>query len=299
MNASNLDEKRSDSVLLKVLTDRDGAIKLPIDNGSSECIGFEVRAFGFEAGENLFGGVDLTIRADADAECTLGGDDIADPVSTIYGPAEGLINYWPLDDVQSGTVDDIIGDSNGTATDVSTINGLVRQAASFSQGSNIVVSHDGSLTDLSDFTASAWFKSTADEKRDQVIFGIKRGYELVFDSAGSRTSSDNSVWWAVDNGTGDWDVNDTGSDSLDLNNWHHTALVQDTDADEIRIYINGSRVTSDSGTGPVNPSENDFAIGSRGDGFGQLIGNVDEVRIYDRALSDDRVQKLYETTGGN
>lgn len=90
-------------------TDRDGAIKLPIDNGSSECIGFEVRAFGFNAGENLFGGVDLTIHADADSDCRLGSADLS--------PGSNYVSEGPYRlravDIDNG--DDISGRDGVTA----------------------------------------------------------------------------------------------------------------------------------------------------------------------------------------
>ncbi|QSG10746.1 DUF1102 family [Halapricum desulfuricans] len=48
-------------------TDRSGAF--PLDVGDCQCVGFEVRAFGFESGADLFGDTDLEIRAQAGANC--------------------------------------------------------------------------------------------------------------------------------------------------------------------------------------------------------------------------------------
>jgi len=56
--------------------DRPGAISLNIEDGECECVGLEVRAFGFEAGTELFADAELTIRADADGNCE---DGVADP----------------------------------------------------------------------------------------------------------------------------------------------------------------------------------------------------------------------------
>lgn len=49
-------------------TDRPGAF--PLDLGDCQCIGFEVRAFGFETSEDLFADVDLEIVAKAGAACS-------------------------------------------------------------------------------------------------------------------------------------------------------------------------------------------------------------------------------------
>ena len=42
---------------------------IELDVGECACFGFNVRAFGFESGEDIFAGTDLTIIADAEAEC--------------------------------------------------------------------------------------------------------------------------------------------------------------------------------------------------------------------------------------
>jgi len=204
-----------------------------------------------------------------------------------------LVAYYPFE----GSADDVSGNGydGSNSGDVSYTSGRVGQAASFEPGDAISVGHDGSLTDLTDFTASAWFRSTADGRRDQVVFGIRRGYEIVFDATTTRVSPDNSVWWAIDNGTGDWAVNGTGAGPLVLDEWHHVALVQDTDDDEVRVYVDGSLAATDGGTGPVNATTGDLGIGSRGDGFGQFVGDIDDVRIYSRALSASEVQSLYDS----
>jgi len=211
-----------------------------------------------------------------------------------HNPGEtDLVAYYPFEN----SADDLSGNGyDGTLNGgVSYTGGQVGRAASFEDGDVVSVSHDGSLTDVTDFTASAWFRSTADGRQDQVVFGIRNGYEIVFDSAGARTSSDNSIWWAIDNGTGDWAVNDTGAGPLTVGEWHHAALVQDTSNDEVRVYIDGSLVVTDNGTGPVNTTTSDLGIGSRGDGFGQFNGAIDDVRIYSRALSASEIQALYDS----
>ncbi|QSG10736.1 DUF1102 family [Halapricum desulfuricans] len=56
-------------------TDRLGAF--PLDVGDCQCIGFEVRAFGFDTGEDLFADTDLAITAKAGSSCA---NEPVDPV---------------------------------------------------------------------------------------------------------------------------------------------------------------------------------------------------------------------------
>ena len=50
-------------------SDPDTPEAFELDVGECQCIGFNVRAFGFDSGDDLFADLDLTIIADAEAEC--------------------------------------------------------------------------------------------------------------------------------------------------------------------------------------------------------------------------------------
>ncbi|MES3161237.1 MAG: DUF1102 domain-containing protein [Halorubrum sp.] len=56
-------------------SDPDTPEAFELDVGECQCIGFNVRAFGFDSGDDLFADLDLTIIADAEAEC----GEIAEP----------------------------------------------------------------------------------------------------------------------------------------------------------------------------------------------------------------------------
>jgi hypothetical protein len=55
-----------------------------------------------------------------------------------------------------------------------------------------------------------------------------------------------------------------------------------------------------SATGNINSNSDDFAIGARGGDGSWLRFNsiIDDVRVYDRALSAAEVYTLYRATGG-
>ena len=66
---------------------------IELDVGECACFGFNVRAFGFDSGEDIFAGTDLTIIADADAECTVEEPECAfingEYSCTVYGESSG------------------------------------------------------------------------------------------------------------------------------------------------------------------------------------------------------------------
>ncbi len=92
-----------------------------------------------------------------------------------------------------------------------------------------------------------------------------------------------------------------GSATVDINcfadNWNHYAFVKDTDANTMSIYHNGQLLAESSDdTGPMFAVPVDsFHIGTRDQWWGYWVGMIDDLRIYDYALSEDEV--AYVATG--
>ena len=78
---------------------------------------------------------------------------------------------------------------------------------------------------------------------------------------------------------------------FELNTWYHIIYTCDTEANELKLYINGELVGEGaSGATPQNMDER--RIGSEHDGR-YLNGMVDEVRVYDRVLDEDEVEQNF------
>ncbi|MEF8779474.1 MAG: LamG domain-containing protein, partial [Haloferacaceae archaeon] len=277
-------------------TDRDAAISLPLDNGESQCIGFEVRAFGFESGTDLFEDIELTIRADTDAQCR---ENVADPVPRILGPTDGLVGYWPLDSVDDGTAEDVVGDNDGTVVgDASSVTGAVGNAASLDGGNDYVEVSD-TLDLVEAFSLSALVKAPTEQgswtrliSREQSGEG-NRQYNLIFDNDGTKART------AVD--TLDEDaviVEDT--DSIIDDEWHLLTTTFDASS-ELRLYVDGTEVDSESVSSPVVSRSSELFFGTIAHTPGKRLyeGQLDDVRIYDRALSSSEVSSLHDATIGD
>jgi hypothetical protein len=66
------------------------------------------------------------------------------------------------------------------------------------------------------------------------------------------------------------------------------------DGSTIRAYINGTEVANTAATGAVFSTNDNFAIGTRGDAnWTKFNGKIDGVRVYNRALSAQEVLTLY------
>jgi len=152
-----------------------------------------------------------------------------------------------------------------------------------------------SLSQGTDWSVSFWFKLDSTQT-DQYLFS-------AWDS--SNSNSEFSIYYngnllsAI--------VQDDGSSfqsaQIDLFNkigsWVHYSSVFDSTNSTISIYLNGAKVdTNTAWDGTYNNTSADWRIGLASDGTYPVDGKIDDVRIYDRALSDREVFDLYRWTGG-
>jgi hypothetical protein len=91
----------------------------------------------------------------------------------------------------------------------------------------------------------------------------------------------------------------TYSGSLAPNTWYHLVGVYNggTTADSIKLYLNGVRVddgTDSRGTFDSIPNTTaPFVIGATDPPNYYFAGKIDDVRVYNRTLSDAEVKQLY------
>ncbi len=84
-------------------------------------------------------------------------------------------------------------------------------------------------------------------------------------------------------------------DPLVLNTWNHVVGV--FNGKELKVYINGKLSASKAINSPAGISQTNFELLFGNDKYGfpnYLNGRIDDFRLYDRALSTDEIQKLYE-----
>lgn len=148
---------------------------------------------------------------------------------------------------------------------------------------------DHALLDMSEqFTAAAWVKLDEIPNRDlKTILSKDTNYEFHINSRGQVF-----WWWRTDrNATRSL----TGAQTLETDRWYHIAVTYESGRQV--IYVDGTAVASSSWEEGLKNNSNPLQIGAdQGIGSRQLHGQIDEIRIYDQALSQLHIDELRSAT---
>jgi type II secretory pathway pseudopilin PulG len=208
---------------------------------------------------------------------------------------KGLVGYWSFDEA-SGT---IAYDRSGYNNNGTLINGpvwttgKVGSALSFDGVNDYVrVLNSSSLQIIKDITILALIKPISLGSR-QVIVDKKYNQEFRFGYI-----NENSPYGIVamhGNGSSYSVLNIINS--TDLNQWQYIALKRIFSSNNYYFgYKNGLLNLNPSFSLLPAISNNDVFIGSREGSSEWFNGLIDEVRIYNRALSDEEIKAIYEAT---
>jgi putative membrane-bound dehydrogenase-like protein len=84
-----------------------------------------------------------------------------------------------------------------------------------------------------------------------------------------------------------------GKTKLALKAWHHVVLVRE--GAKVRVHLDGKPVPDLEGELPVKIESDEVFIGGRADNFANWEGKLDEVAIFDRALTLNEASALYQS----
>jgi hypothetical protein len=102
--------------------------------------------------------------------------------------------------------------------------------------------------------------------------------------------STNKFRFTLKNAAGN--ILDLDSGAITSTGWYH--VVGTYDGSTAKIYLNGQLSNSAAFSGNIAGSTSDLVIGAYSNKSSFFRGIIDEVRIYDRALTSDEVQALYQ-----
>jgi len=209
----------------------------------------------------------------------------------------GLVGHWALDEGSGSIAADSSGHGNqGTLQgDPQWIDGFIGGALSFNGTTDYVDCGSGASLNITEkITMAVWVKIDQFQDWDGIITkGINQApYAMQMWGDGSLRFAAN---WDAPTGAvggGTWNSNT----KMTAGEWVHAVTTYD--GSTIRFYLNGQKdsleVAQNLTFGTVNES---LTLGCDFPGGDEYFnGAMDDVRIYDRALTDEQAQELYDGT---
>ena len=221
---------------------------------------------------------------------TMGSESCATPTPTPTAtPAPGLVAAYGFNEGSGTVVNDASGNgNNGTINGATwTTSGKYGNALNFN-GTNalVTINNAASLQLTTGMTLEAWvYPTVTGPWWGDVIY---KGNDNYYLEGTSNPSGFPAMGGTLPNAPPLY-----GTGVLALNTWTHLAATYD--GATMRLYVNGVQVASRAQTGTIVTSTNPLQIG--GDSiYGQYFtGRIDEVRIYNRALSAAQIQSDMNT----
>lgn len=235
------------------------------------------------------------------------------------GLSKGLVGWWTLDGKDTNWATGSVTDKSGNGLTASVVNmgtstspiaGPVGQALKFGGASYLKLKTGSIIGSNTDFTISMWVKATASswssmtqnplytEEADNVSQHVANYFYINGSQTGqcnNNTASPGQVSFAqFTPSDGDF----CSISVLSLNKWYYITYTQQ--GTSRKIYINGKLDVSDSLAetytgGTIAASR----LGTYVSGGRYFPGQIDDVRIYNRALSASEVKQLFNQGSAN
>jgi len=217
----------------------------------------------------------------------------AEEIKGHYNNFRKVIARWHLNEGTGNIAYDNIGDNNGKINGASWTTGINGSALSFDGKNDYIQISNNNLNPTDKLTIVAWIKwnikpssgqhwaniidKNGDNEwqlqhsyhNDKFEFAVKTEYARKY--VQSTTKPENGKWYQI---------------------------VGVYDGSHIKIYVNGKLEKSTTLTGKIKVSNSDINIGRRTWKDRYFNGVIDEVSVYNKALTDEEIKDLYNKHGG-
>jgi len=236
---------------------------------------------------------------------TLGTANVAHSNTII---SNGLVGYWTFDggsiDWHTNPVADMSGNGNtgsliSMSTTSSPVPGKIGQALKFNGGSGYVDTADNPFDfGTGSFTVGAWIKATSFDSSYHGIISKRTdanytGWDIFLFPSDGTFYANKLGFEIADQHLGPY--YDTWTDMpISTDTWYHVVEVVNRTTNNTTLYLNGVSATTTvniASLGNVNNAQN-VQI-AKETGISNWNGAIDDVRIYNRALSATEIKQLY------
>ncbi|MCK4781608.1 prepilin-type N-terminal cleavage/methylation domain-containing protein [Candidatus Parcubacteria bacterium] len=201
-----------------------------------------------------------------------------------------LVGEWTFNDATNLGKDTSGYDNHGTNYGVSLISGIIRGASEFksSEGDYLDCGGNTSLRPGSEITVEAWFKLSTISGTNTILSkdnpgptnywtDIRSNGTIIY--VGGYTSAGGACYQG------------TSVSTISTDTWYHLAWTYNRK--KIITYLNSDTISDVPKTCALNANDAPFRIGTRNGTGNMFNGAIDEVRIYNRALTTAEIQRHY------
>ncbi|MFA5318118.1 MAG: DUF2341 domain-containing protein [Patescibacteria group bacterium] len=208
----------------------------------------------------------------------------------------GPVAYWRFDEGYASTTYDGVGNNHGTLAGNTTwtTSGKFGNALSFDGSGDYLSVVDNGNFDFGtgDFAIQFWIKRNgAQTNGDRIYYssnpGVAGGFMIYF------AADPYSIYMQYNDGENHWIGNVPTSDGV----WAH--IVIERDGNTMKFYKDGvhlSALNADVSGASFNNADSNIYIMGNGN---EPAGDIDEFKIYNRALSASEIVEAYSASGGS
>ncbi len=224
-----------------------------------------------------------------------------------------LVAYWAFD----GSYIDSVSNNVGTNAGTTFVKGVKGQSMQGALNAYVVTNTPAAVQNLKSFTLTCWQNMTLNGNGIVGLVDVSNSSSfwgnltLFFENGGSQATGKLKLHinnGGTDNWLGNYDLASPWS------KWNQIAVSYDATSSTYKVYVNGSRIAVQTITsngpltfqnagkmvfGTVHFQTNPSLTSSTGkqDWASYLTGQLDEVRIFNKALSDSEISSLAKLEG--
>jgi hypothetical protein len=213
---------------------------------------------------------------------------------------EGLVAWWTFDDVHGQNIEDRTDNAH-----LGVVMGNAIQSSNGKAGKSFVFDGDEDYIEINDheqlsgggkdMTVTAWF-NTVDAGEFQHIVsktadGSNKDYYLRI--------LDSRLRFGYEDSGNNWDTTDSNGEGIKTilsNRWYFGAFTYNFTNRQVVLYLNGTIEGQWVLPTDLPDTSGSLMIGIQGyDGDAGFEGKIDDIRVYNRMLSEDEINQLYES----
>ena len=233
----------------------------------------------------LLAGLVLALAGCSSSSGPTGGDDPP------YPDIPGLVVFYEFDgDLENEVADEHHGTASRAVTYVADRDGGANGAIHVDKYDVVSVPDHPELDITGGVTLAAWVSPEASDQAHASL--IDKGHNEAYSVGmwGGISDPDTTLFFGY---IADESENSPYLLPMGTGVWSHIAITFDDTANRMRLYFNGSKVDSGNIGTSIGVTDQPLRIGgSQPAGF--YKGRIDEVAVFDRALTHEEIEELYQ-----